>query len=361
MKENRIYYFDIIKCIASYLICLSHFGTLNTNIVHSPDFYVYFNYFLQGVSSVGVPIFLMVNGAFLLNKNYPLSKIYYRVRAYLLLFLVWGTISLLILAPLFQDHYNLGQFLSAVLRTKAGRTEHLWFLMAMTYIYLLFPFLKVVYDKSEKAYTTYMVVVLFVCTFGFVFLNEVAKAAGFFLHSSTLSQMDIKYLLWFNPFDKWFAYTILYFICGGLVAKNIAFFNQRAGTLVFYILMSLVLLFVFGLMKTHFDTIEYDSVWGGHNSIMTLVMAIALFVLCSRIKIKNEKFIKVSKVIGLNTLGIYFIHVPLGFWLTDYYKKLPISNYLLADLFYALVLMMASLCISIFLKKIPGVNRLVRI
>jgi surface polysaccharide O-acyltransferase-like enzyme len=127
----------------------------------------------------------------------------------------------LILAPLFHDHYSLGQFVSAVLRTKVGRTDHLWFLMAMTYIYLLFPFIKALYDKSEKVYTTYMVVLLFVCTFGFVFLDEVAKAAGFFLHSATLSQMDVKNFLWGNPFDKWYGYTILYFISGGLLAKNI--------------------------------------------------------------------------------------------------------------------------------------------
>jgi hypothetical protein len=126
-------------------------------------------------------------------------------------------------------------------------------------------------------------------------------------------------------------------------------------------LTSLILLFVFGLMKTHIAAKEYDSVWGGHNSIMTLVMSITLFVLFSRVTIKNEKFIEISKVIGINTLGIYFIHVPLGFWLTDYYIKLAVSDYLLADLFYALVLMMASLCISIFFKKIPLVNRLVRI
>ena len=82
MKETRIYFYDIVKCIACYLICLSHFGTLDINIVRSQEYHVYFNYFFQGICSIGVPIFLMVNGAFLMNKNYPLQDTIYWAKSY---------------------------------------------------------------------------------------------------------------------------------------------------------------------------------------------------------------------------------------------------------------------------------------
>ncbi len=361
MKEDRIYFYDIVKCIASYLICLSHFGSLDIDIIKSQHYNVYFNYFFLGISSVGVPLFLMVNGAFIMNKNYPFQKIFYRSKSYGILYLVWGAITLLLLAPLFHDHYSIREFVQAIFSLKPDRTDHLWFLLAMIYIYILFPYFKTMYDRSEKIYSIYLIASIFLFTFGFVFINEVANAAGYFLHSVTLKQLNMNEVVPFNPFTPWFGYTLIYFICGGYIAKNLQLFNYKASFLLAGILMSLFLLFLFGLMKTNISGIGFDSVWGGHDSIMTLVMAFSLFVLCSKITLKNERLIQISRLVGVNTLGIYFIHMPLGYWMTDYYKRLAISNYFFADLFFALILMMVSLAISISLKQVPFLNRLVKI
>lgn len=361
MDKKRIYYFDLIKCLASYLICLSHFGTLDTDIIERQDPGVYFNYFLQGLASVGVPIFLMVNGAFVLNKNYPASKIFYRAKSYVLLYLIWGALTLLILAPLFNDRYTMGSFLLAVFDRKLGRTNHLWFLMAMTYLYLLFPFFKALYDKGDKVYTRYLVTIIFVCTFGYVLINGLLHTAGFFLNSPALKRADINAFFLFNPFDQWYAYTLVYFISGGLLAKKIALFNYRSGIFFALILISMILLFGFGLLQTHIEHKEYDLVWGGHDQITTLIMAVSIFVLCARIQLQNPKVIEATRIIGTNTLGIYFIHMPLGYWLTDYYKNLAISDYLFADVLYALLLMITSLLLSMTLQKIPVVSRLVKI
>ncbi|MES2890762.1 MAG: acyltransferase [Bacteroidota bacterium] len=361
MNEKRIYYFDIAKCIASYLICLSHFGTLDTHILQSQDVSTYFNYFLLGISSIGVPVFLMVNGAFVLNKHYSFHKIFYRAKSYVMLYLVWGVLTLLLLAPLYNDHYSIREFLSAVFNRKAERTSHLWFLMAMTYIYLLFPFIKAVYDKPEKVYTRYLVVLLFLCTFGYVLVNEVVRTAGYVQNSVTLKQTDIKYLFLFNPFDQWYAYTMLYFICGGMIAKTYSHLRYKTSMLLVLIFISMIVLFAFALLKTRIKGAEYDAVWGGHDSIMTLVMSIAVFLLCAKIKLKNQKVIDATRLVGMNTLGIYFIHVPVGHWLSNYYKSMQVSQFLIVDMLFALILMMTSLFISVQLQKIPFLKRLVKI
>ena len=361
MKEHRIYYYDIIKCIASYLICLSHFGTLNVKLLGDPTSSIYFNYFFIGIASAGVPLFLMANGSFLLNKNYPLSKILHRAKSFGLLYLVWGLITLLALIPLFHDHYTGREFLYAVIRQRAGRTSHLWFMLAMVYIYLLFPFVKALYDKTEKAYITYLVVSIFLCTFGIELINDLVNTSGYFFHSSTLRRFDILFFLWFNPFDSWYAFTLLYFVSGGLLAKHGKSLHIRPFVLWAGMLISLFVLFLWGVLKTEVMGAEYDIVWSGQDTVMTMVMAFSIFLLCSKIKLDNARYIAITKLIGLNTLGIYFLHIPIGYWLTSYYKELAISNYLLSDIFYAFVLMMISLAISVLIKQIPVVKKLVQI
>ena len=361
MKGERIYYYDIVKCIASYLICLSHFGTLDVSLTADRAGSVYFYNFFLGLASAGVPIFLMANGSFLLNKSYPLSKILNRAKAFWVLYIIWGIITLLVLMPLYHDHYSVGHFVNAVVFQKAQRTEHLWFMLAMVYIYLLFPFVKALYDKPGKSYITYLVVLVFLCTFGLELIDDVVNTMGYYLQSNTLKAFRVRHFVPFNPFNPWFAYTLFYFISGGLLAKHIQTIRVQRGVLWGAILISLLTLFLFGLLNTKVRAVEYDSVWSGQDTIMGMVMAFSLFLLCSKIRLHNTKLIAATKLVGLNTLGIYFIHVPLGFYLTPHYEKLVISRYFFADIFYALLVMMLSLAISVLIKQIPVVKRLVQI
>jgi hypothetical protein len=361
MNTNRIYYYDIVKCIASYLICLSHFGTIENDLLHNPAPFVYFNYFFLGIASVGVPIFLMTNGAFLLNKDYPLGKILHRAKSFAILYLIWGVVTLLVLAPLYHDQYTPSEFIIAVVKRKTGRTEHLWFMMAMVYIYLLFPFIKSLFAKPGKEYFKYLVVLTFLCTFGVRFCNDLLSTIGYLSGLQRLKNLDLRYILVFNPFNFWFAFTLVYFISGGVLARYLQTIRIKPLALWAYLLIGLSGLFLFSLSRIFFTGMDYDIVWSGHDTIMTMVMAFSLFILCSKIRLNNQKLITLSRVIGLNTLGIYFIHIPVGHWLTPLYNNLAISNYLVADIFYALLIMSISLGISLLIKQIPFVKRLVQI
>ena len=79
----------------------------------------------------------------------------------------------------------------------------------------------------------------------------------------------------------------------------------------------------------------FDTVYNLYNSIPTLFMSITIFTFCSGLKLNNGKFNRVIESIISNTLGIYFIHVPIGIWLTDVYKHAGLTNFFLFDLVYA--------------------------
>lgn len=65
-----IFYYDIIKVFAIFLVCYYHFNTsyiiFNEGFIFIPNF----GYLIMTLASMGVPLFFMVNGALLLNKPY---------------------------------------------------------------------------------------------------------------------------------------------------------------------------------------------------------------------------------------------------------------------------------------------------
>ena len=303
----------------------------------------------------------MVNGTLLLNREYSLERHLHKIVMIAVLFLVWSAITLISLAPLFGDHYSASQFIEAIYYTKEGRTTHLWFLNAMVYLYLMSPLIKTLYDKHEKRYTAYLWVLVFICTFGIVLFNNLVNSFGYLSNNAAWQVKHIDLFLWINPFSSQFSYVLVYFIAGGWIANNIKTIKASNTIWILLLLGSWLFLFLFGLIKTIIHGELYDTTWNGYNTVMTLLMSMSVFVLCSRIHLPHTKLKKAITTISTNSLGIYFIHIPVGFWLAGYYEKFAISNYLLVDICYALFLVVVSLIISMILKKIPVLERLVKI
>jgi surface polysaccharide O-acyltransferase-like enzyme len=365
MKEGRVYSYDLIKSIAIYLVCLYHFGlparSSDTDILKSHQYATYFNYFFIGISSIGVPLFFMVNGALLLNKTFDIKKHIYKIMVLFLLYILWGAITLIIEVPIFGDHYSLTEFFKVIYYTKQGRINNLWFLPALIYVYILFPLIKSLLDKNEKPLSYYLWVMIFIFTFGIVFLNDLINVVGYFLNSNILKNKQLSSFPWFNPFNLYFSYALIYFLTGGWLVKFIKRRNFKTIHCLLLLLLSWCLLSLFGLMMTNITREVYDTVWYGYDTIMTLAMTISVFILCSKISVYNPKFKKVITTIGANTLGIYFIHYPLGYWFKQLFGEQWLHNHFFLTLLYSLLLMLLSLLISLMLRRIPIVGRMVKI
>lgn len=358
MKKERIFYYDLIKCIAIFLVCFYHVGNVNRNILASPSFAIYFNYFIIGIASMGVPLFFMANGAVLLNRDYTLKKHLTRIAVIFILLIVWSSISLLLMAPVYGDHYSLRSFIEISYQLKQGRTNHLWFLKALLYIYLLFPLIKALYDKNDKPLLIYLLSIALLFTFGSTFLNTVINTIGYVTGIGFMRPQH-SYFVWINPFVNDSSYSLVYFIIGGLLAKNIETIHFKKRYLSGAALIALLALFLFGLIRTKTDNVLYDTVWMGYDSIMILIASMAVFLLCAKTTIKNDFIKKYISLIGANTLGIYFIHLILAAWLFKYYQLVP--GNLLFNIVYTALILKLSLFIAVMLRKIPVLKKLVEV
>jgi surface polysaccharide O-acyltransferase-like enzyme len=361
MEQKRVFYYDLLKTIAIFLVCLYHFGTLNINFNENLNFLFYFNYFIYSLSSIGVPVFFMVNGALLFNKEFAIKKHLNKTLTVFVLTIVWGVLTLLFTCWAYNDHYSAREFVEALVYLKQGRNNHLWYLKAIIYIYLLFPLIKALFDKKDNALNLFLMVMLFFFTFG---QNMIINSIDFVSYISgtdlkAFKQFTAIAFSWLNPFGIYLSFSLLYFFLGGLLPELLKnkYFNTSISLTAF--VFSWILLFVSGIIKTKSSGIVYDTVWNGYNTLSTLIMTVCVFVLCSKFESTGGKFRNIVQVIGVNSLGIYLIHVLIGSWLTKFYTKLPFSDYLLTDLVYALVILLLSLGMTMIIKKIPVVKRLV--
>lgn len=336
MKPIRIVSYDIIKAFGIFLVCFYHCSMLSIDFLATPTVTVYFNYFVYGISTMGVPLFFMINGALLFNRSYDIKKHAFKAVRILILITIWGVISLLLLKWIDNEQYSTAQFVKYFLQLDSNRIGYLWFLKAIIYLYIFFPFIKALFDTNKK-YLWYMLAFIFVLTF-FKF---------------------IPYIDWINPFNMNYSYALVYFILGGLLAQNTSYITMKTSYLVAIMVIAALLLFAVGVYQTNALSMIYDTVWQGYDMFIGFILTASFFLLCLRIETTNKQLQAVVKIIGDNTLGIYLIHMLITHFVLLYYPLKEAS--LMIGLLFSLFILLLSLGLTLLLKNIPFLNRLVKL
>ena len=361
-EKNRILYYDAIKALAIYLVCLYHYSNLPSNILDHHNFVNYVNYFFHGMPSMAVPLFFMVNGSLLLNKPYTLKNHLNKILYLYILVFTWSFISLIAFIPLEGQSDSLKDFIKALFYFKQGVSNHLWFLQTLISIYLLFSFIKKIYDSPQQKLLHLFCFIVFLFSFGNMFLNILVNLVEFIFGFNYFKNDSFDFFPIINPFGNYY-YSFFYFIVGGILSKNISnnkiILSMKWSIISFF--LALFMLFLYGLMMTVSNNVFYDTVWNGYYSIMTLVMSISTFLFFSKLSYKIEKINRFLVMISSNTLGIYLIHRFVGAATIPYFHNLILSSTLPVNILYGFFVMLNSLLIVIILKKVPLLRKTVDI
>lgn len=360
IKKARLVSHDAVKTLAIFLVCIYHYHFFDINIASTKTIDVYMNYLFIGASSMGVPLFFMVNGALLLNKPYTFRHYLRKVFKISLLFIIWNFISLLGFLLLTEQSAPLKTFILDLFYLKMDVSNHLWFLQALLSVYLLYPVLKEVYESTKEGLLYWLICILFFFSFGNLFLNSVINTIEYVIHVNYLKQDELNLFPFINPFGNYY-FCLFYFLIGGLLTKERFTYLYKipawALTVIFF--LSLGLLFTYGVLMTLSDEKLYDTVWYGYYSVMTLCMSVSIYLLFSGLAYKSNALNYWLTTIGSNTLGIYFIHRFFGWLLTRLVINYSIPTNLGISLFFVALLVGSSLVIVLLLKKLPLLKRLV--
>lgn len=183
MMENkvkkRIFYFDEIRALAILFVILCH-----TTTIYHP-----FNYsfsplaipsILNMLGWVGVPLFFMISGALLLNREYTLKDFFKRRFTRILYpFIFWMIITL----SLYYFFLGFGE--KELLKVFFGDNRYTWFIWVMMGIYLILPVINsfiVEYGmKGVRYFLAIWFIIIILQTIGFypLYKLDLSYFAGF--------------------------------------------------------------------------------------------------------------------------------------------------------------------------------------
>lgn len=231
-----------------------------------------------------VPIFVMMSGYFLLNKEEPiqvffrkrLNKILIPLVFWSLFFSFWAVLKFGVKGELSDAPINIVK--SWVL---GAPYFHLWYLFMIPFLYLITPAIRIIFNNLSK--------------------NETLLFVLFCLSLAILNQLSESVLSYFglsakNPlFTNGFLSYIGYFCLGGYFSK----YEPRDRSS--FALAALIVAWVVTVFGSYFFTYAY---FYSYLSINTVIASIAFFLL---IKWNFNKDFKLSAISKLS-FGVYLIH-----------------------------------------------------
>ena len=363
--KTRLDNIDLIKALAIYLVVIYHFSKIPINIIEPDSYWNYFNLYLKSFFSICVPVFFFVNGVLLLNKEkIDIKKHIKKTVNIVILTVLWGFITLIALICIRGEMLSLPQIVKGSWTLKQTWNNHLWFLCALVVIYVFYPLIHSVYHSNRKSFYFFFVcVVLF--TFGNTLLGNLATTMSYFSNKFTNTNFMINYFTNYNPFRGIGGYSIGYFMLGGLlggILRATIREHKRKLTIIatLAIPISMLCLFLYAIFASLRSKVMWDVVWNGYDTIFTLINVVAIFIISLHYKSCGWVGNFIS-IVGKNSLGIYFFHWIIGNILQPFYVELECSTMFLTNIFYAFVILLCSLLLTMILKKIPGMKYLVSI
>lgn len=365
VQKERLVYLDFIKTFAIYLVCLYHFNNFKVDFLGIEEIGLYRNYFLKGIASTAVPLFLMVNGHLMLNstRKVNLKKHSIKIVRTILITFIWSIILMNAAIIIKGNQYTSQSFWYSISILESGTLNQLWYIYALICIYILYPVIKNMYDNEDKSLIYYFLIVVSILTFGNVLINIGCNIYEYIKGYNVYIDHNYNYFNFSNVFRAIPAYTFVYFIVGAFVGKYIEH-NSDKIKIQIPILIWIIgqsLLFAYGVMMTKSNGTTFDIVFGGYNTVMTFIMSVSIFIVAFKLDYILKKIKKVLYIIGDNTLGIYFIHAIVGWGLINKFKAIPKSTNIFMNLGFGIVVMGISLIISLIIKRMPILKNLLKI
>ncbi len=365
LEKRRILYFDFIKMISIFLVCFYHGHSLQLNYLEEGSINVYLNNFLVSFASMGVPLFFIINGSLMLRKDLDLKKHIKKTRKVFLLTITWIIITLIFTSYIYNNKYqSLNEIIRDFFSWPPGTLNHIWFLIAIVHIYILYPMLKILISNKNKDIAKYFFIITFIFTFGNSAINSFRHMIEFILNRKITDSIIFNYFGRFNIFYETYAYTIVYFSLGIILVylmKKESIKKQKISILILALFILNGISLIHSIMVSNIRGNRYDPVWNGYETISTMLMAIVFFIITFKLEDKLEKANKIITLVGNNTLGIYLIHMLLLFKYKPIFSATSIGNTIWGNVIFTIIILSVSLLITLIIKKIPILKKLLEL
>lgn len=153
--KKREYAFDILRAVSMIMVITIHVSNVYSRsfgVIGNGSFIV--SLIFNTISRISVPIFLMISGALLLDREFNKRKYFKRLIKFIILIIVWDIIYLV------WEYYYLGITYDKLYKLLfEPYRAHLWFLYTILLLYAIQPILRIIINKSNNTIKIILLVI----------------------------------------------------------------------------------------------------------------------------------------------------------------------------------------------------------
>ena len=319
MKRN--YSIDMLRIVAMCAVVMIHVYSYFPCLIGSSVARI-----CADLSRWAVPVFIMISGSFLLQREINLKSLWGGQRIFKLLYLLlfWNCVYWLIYPGELPSLYKI------LIDTN---TCHLYFLYVLILLYVLLPILQTI---VKSGYGWYYVAIWFLIDVVLSTLN-ITEQGGLINHIKD------------DFISMSFGYSG-YFVLGYMLYNFRNMFKRYKCVLCIIVCLSMLLYVV----VSSTDYVKYLS--GGYFNVLITASSISLFALFSNFNTQySERISLLIKRLSLSSLGVYLIHpLVIEFFRVNGIDELIVSSVVypsLAIFIILIVVVLISYLLSYLLKR----------
>jgi surface polysaccharide O-acyltransferase-like enzyme len=339
-SNNRYIWIDYIRVFATFCVVLLHVAApLLLKYNELPELpWMTANLYNSSVRMC-VPLFFMISGCLLLEKNEPVNTFFRkRINKVLIPLLTWSIFYTFLKAHDEDSPISLHSFYSIVF---APAYDHLWFLYAIIGVYLFVPILRIIVNQSNNKILYYYVALWFFAASivpagekitglkNWIDLRSISGFAGYLVLGLLLSKIK-------TTKGMLAASGILYFTCVVITATGTTFLVIHNG----------------GKFSDYF----YD-----YLSPNVVILSAATFMLLKHYAVKideraGHRFTSMIHSISSASFGIYLIH-PVFISRISHFAGFQ-DHVILSIPLAAVAIFLLSYASILIFQKVPILNKI---
>lgn len=335
-ETERIIYFDFLRALAIVAVIMLHSAAyLTYQKGQIPSSWWYTAVAFVAINKWAVPVFFMISGALLLNREPESIRQFLRKRfARVAIPLAFWTVVYGLWV-----HYRSHESLLVLFKKALSEPiyYHLWFVYVLLGLYLAVPILQVFVQQATEKQLRYFLILWF-------FVNAIVSIFDKFLGI----HLGIDF--------TFFAGYIGYFILGYYLATTLLSRLTRNVSLL--LIVASLSVGIFGTLAISRG--RYDEYFQGYLTANVMLFGTGAFLLAKQseaqlVKLGNKKLVL---AISSASFGIYLIHPliqdVLGIVLSSLH--VPLAHPIIQMPMITAIIGLASFCIISALRRVPGVK-----
>lgn len=356
MEQRDKVHIEILRILAAYFVIFNHTNAMGFFLfsVYERGSLQYWVYMLFSIfCKISVPLFFMIAGALLLKKDADLKEIWSKK----ITRIVAALISFSAVAYIGLGGWSGKTMLSLVDYLEKLYTNQISGIFWYLYVYIAFlialPFLRAIVKIIKEADYKYLIIL-------FVLFTAVIPCLEY-----RFWQGNIRLYSGLSP--SWLFTNIVFWPLVGYFLENVFDMKKCNAKMVVFLIM----LSILGIGISCYMTYYMHGVTGVcdenssqiFHSTFIILPCIAIYIIV-KFFVKHHDFSIIAKKIitsmGTCTFGIYLLHIVIKEYLSGLWKVFRHDwqmNKMLAALLFCAIVFMICYGITLVLKKIPGIRK----